>query len=154
MGLQFITDHDGDIIWLTLRQDEDLMLWRVHMDRALASKFAEAIANGNTTPLWIPEGSEPYNVCVIGNSMGGCVIMVDNGSMLIHKILLSKSQREDLATVLQIHIRASELDTRPKDVLPPMDDQLPSGNPNWTPEKEKQEYDGFDEKDSADWWKK
>ena len=119
------------------------------MDRSLAGQLAQAVLEESTTPIWI----EGYNICVVGADMGACIMMVDNGSYMAHKILLSRGQRQDLASTLKIHIRASELDTRPKDILPPLDDTLPG---QWTPEKEKEAY-GFDvpdDHDPADFWKK
>jgi hypothetical protein len=121
------------------------------MDRYKAGLLADIIDNGSggTTSLWVGG----YTVSIVGESLGGCIIMVDNGTYMVHKIVLSKGQRQDLASTLRIHIRASELDTRPKDILPPLDDVLPG---QWTPEKEKREYglDRRDETDDADWWKK
>jgi hypothetical protein len=146
---QFITDHDKDVITLTLRKEDELAIWRVHMDRSKAGNLADAVLNGNDMPLWI----EGYHICVVGAEMGGCIMLVDNGVYMAHKIRLSRGQRQDLSSTLQMHIRASELDTRPKDVLPPLDDRLPG---QWTPEKEKDKYGGFDgpdEKDPADWWR-
>ena len=147
---QFVTDHNGDVITLILRSDALLEVWRVNMDRPKASMLVDALNKGSGQPLWI----ESYNVNVVGEGLGGCLLLVDNGTYMVHKILLSRGQRQDLASTIQIHIRASELDTRPKDYLhPPLDDTLPGA---WTPEKEKEKYgfDGPDESDSADYWKK
>lgn len=146
---QFVTDHKGDIISLTLRNSDELEVWWVHMDRLKANTLAEALNKGSGQPIWI----EGYNVNVIGEEQGGCLLLLDNGVYMAHKIVLSRGQRQDLASTIQIHIRASELDTRPKDTLTPLDDLLPG---SWSPEKEKEAYgfDGHDEKDDADWWKK
>lgn len=148
---QFITDHTGDVITLTLRSDALLEVWRVNMDRYKAGLLADIIDNGSggTTSLWVGG----YTVSIVGEGLGGCIIMVDNGTYMIHKIVLSKGQRQDLASTLRIHIRASELDTRPKDTLPPLDDSLPG---QWTPAKEKEAYglDGPEDTDPADFWKK
>ena len=152
---QFVTDHDGDIVWLTLRKDEDLLIWRVHMDRALATRVADAISKGNITPIWIPcaQDGRHYNLSVVGSEMGGCIIMIDDGNYMVHKVVLTRGQRQDLASTLQIHIRASELDTRPKDVLPPLDESNPG---QWSLENERSEYglNNPDENDPADFWKK
>jgi hypothetical protein len=144
---QFITDHDGDIITLTLRSDALLEVWRVHMDRYKAAMLIETLNMAGGQSVWI----NGYTVGVVGNSPGGCLIMVDNGTYVVHKIVLSNGQKQDLISTIQIHIHASELDTRPKDILPPLDDTIAGP---WSPEQEKNGRDDLDDTDNADWWKK
>jgi len=152
MKYHFLTEHEGDKIILSLLDEGSNILWYAEMDRVIASKLIDCLNSGYMYhPVLFIGG---FSIAVIGENFGACLLMISNDSVMLFKVLLSKTERHDLATTIRLHVIMSEEETRPKDVLPPPDDR----STGWSPEKERDKYGGIDDRDdevdSADWWKK
>ena len=150
MVLHFETDYSGDIIKLTLKDEYNLIFFHFEFDRIQATDLVNLLNEDK------PSGfvyAQKWTIRISKDSRGTVFTINDYTPFSRCEVLLSPDQTQDLASTLQMHIIASENETRPKDVLPPLDDAM--NNPNWTPEKEKEAFgEGMDDSDNADWWKK
>lgn len=153
MTLHFESGYSGDIINLTLRDADNLVLIHFEMDRAKATDFVNALRGEESNRFLHIEN---WSLTILDDSIGTLILVGDGSPYLRYKILMTNLQVEDLACTLQMMIVASEQEGRPKDPLPSMDDVLNSG---WTPEKEKQMFghddlDDPDNNDPSEAWKK
>lgn len=149
MQPRFVTSHYKSLIKLSLFDNSNLIVWHTEFERFQAEAFVDMLLNGSNGGTL---HSGTYRIIVLAEGFTRVVLIDDGGPYLLFKILLTDGQFEDLASTIQMHIIASESETRPKDDVPALDDTLNSG---WTPEKEKEAFgDGMDEDNSADWWKK
>ena len=156
MQYRFVTSHYKSLIKLSLFDASDLIIWHTEFERFQAQAFVDMLLGGSNGRTLF---SGTYRIIVLAEGFSRIVLIDAGGPYLLFKILLSDGQFEDLASTIQMHVIASEEETRPKDVLPPLDDTLNSG---WTPEKEKEcfgdgELSGPEDSDDdiadADWWK-
>lgn len=150
MALRFETGHIGDEILLTLIDDEGVPLWQGIFERFKAQALVDMLASVNPHEVIYVQYSTMY---VMTEGTYTCLCIGGSGPFLQFKVALSAAQVVDLASTIRMHIIASEQETRPKDILPPMDDTIG----HWTPEKEKEHFgpDGpDDDHDPADDWKK
>ena len=149
MQPHFVTSHYENLVELSLFSASNEMVWQAKFERFQAEIFVDMLLNGSN-------GSRLHSgycyIEVLAKGFTRLIQIGDGSPFLLFEIELKDGQFEDLASTVQMHVIAAEEESRPKDILPPMDDTI---NQGWTPEKEKEAFgDGMDDDNSADWWKK
>ena len=150
MQPHFVTSHYKSLIGLSLFDANSIRVWYAKFERFQAEAFVDMLLGGsNGSRLHFGN----YHVEVLAHGFTRLVQIGDDSPFLLFEVELRDGEFEDLASTIQMHIIASESETRPKDELPALDDTM---NQNWTPEKEKEAFGGEmdDRDDPADYWKK
>lgn len=150
MALRFETGHSENEIYLTLKDDFGIILWQGIFDRFIAQDLVDLLTRFNPSRVIYVQH---YKLYLMSEGTYTCICIGGSGPFLDFKVALSAAQVVDLASTLKMAILASEQETRPKDIIPPLDDTIG----HWTPEKEREHF-GLDhpddEDDPADRWKK
>ena len=146
----FEASHTVETVGLTLFDSADCVVWHVDVARFEAQTFVDALYRGFTPDVVC---LKEFTLALLVDKYGVVIMISDSGWYLKFKVLLTKKQAKELASVIQSHIIASEMDGRPKDLLQPLDDTLSGG---YSPDKERDLYhpDQGEEEDPADDWKK